>query len=69
MASEPVQTPTTRDMHKTNDNFPDILRKLINICGCFKRKCSKGQLNEAIQCHLCALWVHVCESVNSETVL
>jgi len=74
MASELAsteQTPITRHTvkrKKPNDDSPDILHKPVDTCGHCGRICSgEGQLNEAIQCDLCASWVHAsCEDVSSD---
>jgi len=71
MSSEPVNmelTPTARPKRKKpNDDSPDIKRMPVDLCGHCGKNCSDKGLNEAIQCDLCAEWVHAsCEGVSSD---
>jgi len=54
----------TRHKHKKADNnSPDILSKIVDVCGHCGKKCSgKDRLNEAVQYDLCAS----CEGVSSD---
>jgi len=55
------QTPTSRSIKckKPNRDSPDVLSKLVEVCGHDGKNCDgKHYLNEAIQCDLCAAWVH-----------
>ena len=61
---------TTRSTNrkKLSDDSPNILSKPVDVCDHCGKNCGhKGHLNEAIQCDLCATWVHAsCEGVSSD---
>jgi len=63
MATGPAsvgETPIRSKRKKPNDDSPDILSKPVDVCGHCGETCTsgKGHLSEAIQCDLCASWVH-----------
>ena len=72
MSSEPVnveKTPTNRPPKRMKpSDSPDVLSKTVDVCGHCKKKCGgEGPLNEAIQCDLCATWVHAsCEGISPD---
>ena len=71
MSSEPINmelTPTARPKRKKPiDDSPDIKCMPVDLCGHCGKNCSDKGLNEAIQCDLCAEWVHAsCEGVSSD---
>ena len=71
MSSEPANvelTPTARPKRKKpNDDSHDIKHTPVDLCGHCGKNCSDKGLDEAIQCDLCAAWVHAsCEGVSSD---
>ena len=49
------------------DDSQDIKCMPVDLCGHCGKNCSDKGLNEAIQCDLCAEWVHAsCEGVSSD---
>ena len=55
------------DIEESPDKLSQLLDKPVDVCGYCKKKCTAKC--EALQCDLCAAWLHVsCEGLKKTTI-